>query len=279
MLLEMWVKLILLLLFCLMIVGAVHFAHPRAAEKSNPSSTNGVSLRLLTWNIGYAELEDDTRAHNKDLPAVAELILREDPDAVALQELTGTAQLNALLKLLHGKYRGAVAQQGQGDRFEAVLVKDVRAKFIPVAAGTRYALAASFRARADAPEVVLLSAHADAFNAAQRRAYTEALIDWTQGRSTSSEVFIAGDFNFELKAANETHLYTDNVKHDSESYSHILRDFRDLGRAAGDTAINDRRIDYVFGPARVVHVGRVEVLRDAAVGRMDHWPLLVEVGF
>jgi hypothetical protein len=24
--------------------------------------------------------------------------------------------------------------------------------------------------------------------------------------------------------------------------------------------------------------GRVEVLRNAAVGRMDHWPLLVEVG-
>ncbi len=98
-------------------------------------------------------------------------------------------------------------------------------------------------------EVLLLSAHADAFNAAQRRIYTEALIDWAQARAQSSEVFIAGDFNFELKAANETNLYTDNVKHDSESYSHILRYFRDLGRAAGDTAINDRRIDYIFGPA------------------------------
>jgi len=275
----MWVKLILALLFCLMVVGAVHFAQPHGAEEPSSPSTTPVSLRLLTWNIGYAELEDDTRAHNKDLPAVAELILREDPDAVALQELTGTAQLNILLGLLHGKYRGAVAQQGKGDRFEAVLVKNVRAKFIPVAVGVRYALAASFRSRADAPEVVLLSAHADAFNAAQRRAYTEALIDWIQVRTQSSEVFIAGDFNFELKAANETNLYTDNVKHDSESYSHILRNFRDLGREAGDTAINDRRIDYIFGPANLVKVGRVEVLRDAAVGRMDHWPLLVEVGF
>ena len=275
----MWVKLILLVLFCLMIVGAVHFAQSRGAERSASPATTSVSLRLLTWNIGYAELEDDTRAHNKDLPAVAEVILREDPDAVALQELTGTAQLNILLRLLHGKYRGAVAQQGNGDRFEAVLVKDARAKFVPVAVGARYALAATFRAHADAPQVVLLSAHADAFNAAQRRAYTEALIDWTQVRTASAEVFIAGDFNFELKAANETNLYTDNVKHDSESYSHILRNFRDLGREAGDTAINDRRIDYIFGPARVVQIGRVEVLRDAAVGRMDHWPLLVEVGF
>lgn len=275
----MLVKLILLALFCLMIVGAVYFAQPHDAEETSSPSTTTVSLRLLTWNIGYAELEDDTRAHNKDLPAVAEVILREDPDAVALQELTGKAQLKILLALLHGKYRGSVAQQGQGDRFEAVLVKDARAQFIPVPVGARYALAASFRARPDTREVVLLSAHADAFNAAHRRAYTEALIDWTQARTQSTDIFIAGDFNFELKAVNETNIYTDNVKHDSESYSHILGNFRDLGREAGDTAINDRRIDYIFGPAELRQVGRVEVLRKAAVGRMDHWPLLVEVSF
>jgi len=273
----MWLKVVLLVLFCLMIVGAVHFAEPREPEQRSSSAEDIHSLRLLTWNIGYAELEDDTRAHDKDLPAVAELILRQEPDAVALQELTGNAQLKVLLGLLNGKYRGAVAQQGNGDRFEAVLVKDIEAKFIPIAAGGRYALGASFQPGSDKHEILLLSAHADAFNAAQRRIYTEALIDWAQSRAQSSEVFIAGDFNFELKAANQTNLYTDNVKHDSESYSHILRYFRDLGRAAGDTAINDRRIDYIFGPAKLKQTGRVEVLRDAAVGRMDHWPLLVEV--
>jgi len=274
----MWVKLILLLLFCLMILGAVHFAQPRESEPRGSSARVVHSLKLLTWNIGYAELEDDTRAHDKDLPAVAEVILREDADAVALQELTGNAQLKTLLSLLQGKYRGAVAQQGRGDRFEAVLVKDAGARFIPVPAGDRYALGVSFKPRDDAEQVIVLSAHADAFNAARRRTYTEGLIDWAEDRAQSSKVFIAGDFNFELKAGNETNLYTDNLKHDSESYSHILRYFRDLGRAAGDTAINDRRIDYVFGPPGLEHVGRVAVLRNAAVGRMDHWPLLVEVG-
>jgi endonuclease/exonuclease/phosphatase family metal-dependent hydrolase len=273
----MWVKVLLLLLFCLMVAGAVHYS--REPERSDTTVETRASLRLLTWNIGYAELEDDTRAQDKDMPAVAEVILREDPDAVALQELTGDAQLKLLLKQLQGKYRGAVAQRGQGDRFEAILIKDARATFIPVAAGSRYALAASFRPRPDLPEITFLSAHADAFNAARRRTYTEALIDWTRSRIQSSEVFIAGDFNFELKAANETNLYTDNLKHDSESYSHILRNFRDLGIEGGDTAINDRRIDYIFGPAKLSHLGRVEVLRNAAVGRMDHWPLLVEVGF
>jgi endonuclease/exonuclease/phosphatase family metal-dependent hydrolase len=274
----MWVKLILFLLFVLMIVGAVHFALPAQSDDVSSSATVTHSLRLLTWNIGYAELEDDTRAHDKDLPAVAEVISREDPDAVALQELTGNAQLQTLLGLLQGKYRGAVAQQGRGDRFEAVLVKTKGAMFIPVPAGARYAIGALFEPSESKQRVLLLSAHADAFNAARRRSYTEALIDWTQSQSLSSEVFVAGDFNFEPKAANESNLYTDNLKHDSESYSNILRHFRDLGRPAGDTAINDRRIDYIFGPQARAQVGRVQVLRNAAVGRMDHWPLLVEVG-
>ena len=69
----MWVKVFLLLLFCLMILGAIHFAQPQESEDSSSWSRSNVSLRLLTWNIGYAELEDDTRAHDKDLPAVAEV--------------------------------------------------------------------------------------------------------------------------------------------------------------------------------------------------------------
>jgi hypothetical protein len=56
-----------------------------------------------------------------------------------------------------------------------------------------------------------------------------------------------------------------------------LKYFRDLGRQAGDTAINDRRIDYVFGPPDAVFLRRAEVLRNEAVGHMDHWPLLIEV--
>jgi len=271
----MWVKVVLAVVFCSMIAGAYHFAQPIDSENVNDSTQTQRSLRLMTWNIGYAELEDDTRAHTKDLPAVAEVILKADPDAVALQELTGREQLNVLLRLLQGRYRGEVAQQGRSDRFEAVLVKDTRAAFTPVRIGTLYALGASFKPHGDAPQVIIVSAHADAFNAARRRRYTEGLMDWAQAQST--EVFLAGDFNFELNAVNETNLYTDNVKHDSESYSHILRSFRDLGREAGDTAINDRRIDYIFGPSRVERAKRAEVLRDAAVGRMDHWPLVVDV--
>ena len=93
-----------------MVAGAFHFAQPRESEETESSTQTQRSLRLLTWNIGYAELEDDTRAHTKDFPAIAEVILKTDPDAVALQELTGEAQLNALLDLLKGRYRGEVAR-------------------------------------------------------------------------------------------------------------------------------------------------------------------------
>ena len=271
----MWVKVVLALVFCLMVAGAYHFAQPRDSETTETANETQRSVRLLTWNIGYAELEDDTRAHTKDLPAIAEVILKTDPDAVALQELTGKSQLKTLLDHLQGRYHGEVASQGRSDRYEAILVKDRQAEFTWMEIGSRYALGATFKPRPEGAQIILISAHADAFNAARRRSYTEGLMDWAQAQS--NEIFIAGDFNFELKAANETNLYTDNVKHDSESYSYILRSFNDLGREAGDTAINDRRIDYIFGPARVKCANRAEVLRDAAVGRMDHWPLVVEV--
>ena len=275
----MLVKLILAGLLLTMIVCAVHFAPGQGRALLGTRAQGGQTLRVLTWNIGYAELEDDTRAHDRDLPAVAEVIMRAEADAVALQELTGEAQLRTLLGHLGGRYRGALAQQGQSDRFEAVLVKDAAARFTPFPAGGRYALGATFRPRVTAQAVLLVSAHADAFSAARRRMYTESVVDWARTHAQPAPVIIAGDFNFELRAREETSLYTDNLKHDSESYSYLLRFFRDLGRDAGETATGDRRIDYVFGAGETLALRRAEVLRDAAVGRMDHWPLVVEITY
>lgn len=272
-------KLTLALLCAAMLAAAHHFdaARERTVLGARTSNDNAPRLRLMTWNVGYAELEDDTRAHTSDLRAVADAITKADPDVVALQELTGNDQLKILLSYLGGRYRGAVAHAQHTDRVEAVLVKSSGARFDDVPAGGRYAVAATFRPRPDAPEVVLLSAHADAFRAARRRDYTESVVDWARTRTAGQQVFVAGDFNFELDARDESHFYTDDLKHDSEAYSYLLRYFRDAGRDAGDTAINDRRIDYVFAPTTVA-TRRAEVVKDAPVGRMDHMPLVVEVG-
>jgi endonuclease/exonuclease/phosphatase family metal-dependent hydrolase len=252
--------------------------------RNRNSNQNTQRLRLMTWNIGNADLETETRAHNEDLPVVAQVILDNDADAVALQELTGANQLKLLLRHLEKRYRGFVCSAGKGDRVEAVLVKDQEAKdkkltvrFNDVSADDRFAAAASFRFQKELPEIVLVSAHADAFNASRRRTFTEQVVDWTRSQNGNQVVFIAGDFNFEVSIRNRTNLFTDNARHDSESFAYLLKYFRDFGRDAGETSVNNRRIDYILGPPRSVSLNRAEVLRGAAVGRMDHWPLLVEV--
>src|SRR3954462_9479225 len=120
----MWAKVLLTLLFLSMIAAAIHFDPSRTRSLLASGSRDGPRLRVITWNIGYAELEDDSRAHTKDLQTVANAILSKDPDVVALQELTGPDQLQLLVNYLNGQYRGAVAPFGSSDRVEAVLVKD-----------------------------------------------------------------------------------------------------------------------------------------------------------
>jgi endonuclease/exonuclease/phosphatase family metal-dependent hydrolase len=273
----MLTKLVLAMLCTLMVGTALHFDPQRQRSLLATRTSVGPQLRLMTWNIGYAELEHDSRAHNEDLKAVAETILTTDPDAVALQELIGEEQLKILVGYLHGRYSGSVARSGNADRVEAILVKDRQVQLENVSAGEGYVLAANFRLRSGLPDIVLISAHADAFIAAKRRVFTGTVVDWARTRSRKAIVFIAGDFNLEVDSKDQSHLYTDDLKNDSETYSYLLKYFRDMGRDAGDTAANDRRIDYIFGPQENVLVRRAQVLRNAAVGHMDHWPLLIEV--
>lgn len=294
----MLLKILLALLFalsllCAFVVNPSGRSEPGRTDNDDSTQT-GNRLRLLTWNIGNGDLESETRAHAEDLAAVAQVILDNDADAVALQELTGNEQLKLLLAHLKNRYRGYVSSRGDGDRVEAVLVKNegepgerraridrskFSVRFSDVPAGDKFAAAAVFRLRPDFPEVVLVSAHADAFSAARRRVFAAEVVDWTLAQPNSPLAFIAGDFNFEVSTRNKNNLFTDDAKNDSESYAHLLKHFSDLGRDAGETSINDRRIDYVFGPTANVSVRRAEVLRSAAVGRMDHWPLLIEVTF
>jgi endonuclease/exonuclease/phosphatase family metal-dependent hydrolase len=279
--------LFLVSLLAAIVLAPLRKGKPGDDNRSNRNSSQPAKhLRLMSWNIGNGDLEAETRAHVEDLSAVAQVILENDADAVAIQELTGKDELKLLVRHLKNRYRGYVCSSGNADRVEAVLVKDQAGgnnertvRFDDVPAADRFAAAATFRLYQDLPEIVLVSAHADAFNASRRRLFTENLVDWVRGRAGNEIVFIAGDFNFEVSTRNKTNLFTDDAKHDSESFAYLLKYFRDLGRDAGETSINDRRIDYIFGSAVTASVRRAEVLRRAAVGRMDHWPLLVEVAF
>ena len=274
----MWIKLLLAAMFVLMLSTAVIVQPLRQRSLLGARGQGGPNLKLMSWNIGYGDLETETRARAEDLPAVAQIILANDPDAVALQELTGEGQLQLLLKHLKNRYRGQVCSFGSADRVAAVLVRDRTVHFNDVPAGERFAAAATFRLSKELPEIVFISAHADAFSSARRRTFAGDVVDWARGRDEGQIAFIAGDLNFEVSIRNKTNLFTDDAKNDSESYGYLSKYFRDLGREAGETSINDRRIDYVFGPPETVTLRRAEVLRGTAIGRMDHWPLLVEVG-
>jgi len=297
----MWLKVLLGAFFVLSLLGAFVLAPQHKLSRNN--DTGDISsdedrlpdrrrLRLMSWNIGNGDLESETRAHAEDLPAVAQVIKDNDADAVAIQELTGEDQLKLLLAHLEHRYRGYVCSPGNADRVDAVLVKignvnkdrdgrrftdDRGVRFNDVPAGDRFAAAATFRLHKDLPEIVFVSAHANAFSASRRRTFVAEVVDWARSQAGSELAFVAGDFNFEVSIRNKTNLFTDDAKHDSESYAYLLKYFRDLGRDAGETSINDRRIDYVFGPPGTVSLRRAEVLRGAGVGRMDHRPLLVEV--
>jgi endonuclease/exonuclease/phosphatase family metal-dependent hydrolase len=276
----MWAKVIAATLFLVCVLGALRFDPFRDRSLLGTRPAEGPHVRLMTWNIGYAGIQGDNRAHDSDLRIVAAAILRNDPDAVALQELAGPDQLPVLLGYLRRRYKGAIGQFGAADRTEAVLVKDQGASFQDIRAGDRYSLASTFSIGSDEAgrhEIVLVSAHADSFNSARRRLFTGDVIEWAHARPPSDVVFIAGDFNFELNPEKQSDLFTDNAKNDSESYSYILKYFRDLGRDAGWTGINDRRIDYIFGPPEAVLLRRAQVIKDAGASGMDHCPLLVEV--
>lgn len=275
----MWFKFLLGAGFVLMLFFGFFLEPLRQRSLLGDRGQDRPLLRLMSWNIGYGDLESETRARTEDLPNVAQVILNNDPDAVALQELTGEDQLRVLLAHLKNRYRGYTCSFGSADRVAAVLVKDPSAGFTDVPAGDRFAAAATFHWHKDLPEIVLVSAHADAFSSSRRRRLAEDVVDWARGRAGNHSVFIAGDFNFEVSIKTKTNLFTDNAKHDSESYNYLLKYFRDLGRAAGETAISDRRIDYVFGPLESATLRRAEVLRETVIGRMDHWPLLVEIAF
>ncbi len=273
----MWFKLLLCCLFVSMLASALLIGRPQPRSLLGDQNHAAPRLRLMSWNIGYGDLESDSRAHTKDLPTVAKTIIDHEPDAVALQELTGDDQLKTLLTLLNNRYRGQISKVGSADRVDVVLVRDRTVQFHDVPAGGEFAIAATL-SQNNQPEVVLLSVHADAFRSTRRRAFASDVVDWARSRKPAV-AFIAGDLNLEVSVRNKANLFTDDAKHDSESYAYFLKYFRDLGRDAGETSINDRRIDYIFGPKENVSLQRAEVLRGTSVGGMDHWPLLIEVSF
>src|SRR5688500_4892089 len=76
---DMWAKILLGVLFLVMAGAAFYIDPARDRSLLGVQPSDGVRLRLMTWNIGRASLERDSRARDEDLKAVAEVILKYDP--------------------------------------------------------------------------------------------------------------------------------------------------------------------------------------------------------
>jgi endonuclease/exonuclease/phosphatase family metal-dependent hydrolase len=271
-------KLLLVAIFLIFYLGAWHFGKLRSISTSSEfaSFTEAGAFTLLTWNIGYFDYEADTRAQDQDLKHIAAVIADAAPDIAALQEIARPEQVVILNEGLQGYYpHHALARGFRTDRFVAFLSKSPLVDEARVATSVgREALAVTFELPKQKRNVTLVNCHADAFSARRRRFFISDVIDWHRS-SAKQNVVLAGDFNLDLAPVESSDLFTDDKKNDSESYSLILEDFRDVGRNAGPTSVFDRRIDYVFLASRELAAADFKVLRGKLVGKMDHNPLLV----
>jgi len=269
-------KLLLIILFLAFYVGAWHFGRLRSVQRHSESQghLNESAFGLMSWNIGYFDYESDSRAHDKDLDAIAAAIAETNAEVIALQEIAQPEQLSTLINLLSGRYPYRAFARGlRTDRFVAFLSEIPFQEEIQVSTSVgRDALAVTV----DVPNqglVTVVNCHADAFNSRRRRFFVNDVIDWR--RSSGKQcVILVGDFNLDLAPVESSDLFTDDKRNDSESYSLILEDFRDLGRNSGPTSTFDRRIDYVFLSPQGLEAVEFKVLYGKLVGKMDHHPLL-----
>ncbi len=233
-------------------------------------------LKLMTWNLGRARLGGDELARAEDLPHIMNVIEREKPDVVALQELASGKQLEMLARRLRGAYRG----RASGRRARTVLLvrrrHTITETFELRTRNGRRAPALEFKRARIAEPITIVGVHADPFDARARRMFIEDLV--AQTRPRKGLVFLIGDFNLDVagdgRRGGDRASLTDRLAHDAESYSLLARHFVDAGKSAGATALLERRLDYVFARPRTVAPVRARTL-DAAVGEMDHRALVV----
>jgi endonuclease/exonuclease/phosphatase family metal-dependent hydrolase len=231
------------------------------------TTTNLQSLRIITWNIGKIYLSPESRAADRDLGHVAQVIAEVEPQIVALQEIRDSAQLSRLLAALGSGWSGRVPSD-QYDR-RAALLTQLPARFIEFKTSTgRTAQGAEVQLPGGSIATVT-AVHLDAFDEVRRARQIEEVLASVE-RLANDEVILLGDFNFDPAAVARNSA-------DHRLYSYITRDLVDAGRHAGGTSLSAHRLDYVFYRSSRVHWTRAEVLRERRINIMDHDPLVVEM--
>ena len=231
-------------------------------------------LRVLCYNIHHGEGADG----RVDLPRLAGVIRRTDPDIVALQEVddrtnrTGGVDQTAVLAQLaglHGRFAKQLDYEG-GGYGQAILSRyplgEVAVQWLPGVPERERRIVASVTVKADGVTFTFASTHLHHADAAIREQQAEAL----NGLFADEDrpVILAGDLN---------------AVPGSRPITILKRHWRsatdDADKMLTYPAMNpERQLDYVlFRPGGRFRVHSVQVVEEPVAS--DHRPLLVELRF
>jgi len=249
-----------------LLAAAAMLAAWNAAPAEEP-----LRLRVLTYNIHHGAGTDG----RLDLERIAEVIKRQRPDVVALQEVdNGTrrtggvdqaAELGRLTKM-HAAFGKAMDYDG-GEYGEAVLSRvrpaAVTNHALPRAGGgePRAALAVRLPLGEDGPEHVFVGTHLDHLSADARQVQARLLVE-RLAKDADAPVILAGDLNAEP---------------DSDVMKTLFEHWADAAaespKPTSPSAKPSVRIDYVlYRPAAAWRVVEVQVIDEPVAS--DHCPVL-----
>lgn len=238
-----------------------------------PTPKEDVPLRVMTYNIHHGA----DAADRMNLDRIAEVIRREDPDIVLLQEVDRGVErsgrrdllreLATLTGLEHAAFGKNIDHQG-GDYGNGILSRypirrEVNTWLDRVTPGERRGVLQTLidvRGR----QVAVLSTHLDASNAAERLLSTGQLVEKILPLYAEYPLVIGGDFNEVPEGA----IYP--------RYSAVLSDAWRTGDGPGHTVpvnIPRRRIDFIFHDRRFAAVAARVPHSDAS----DHLPVVADL--
>jgi len=230
-------------------------------------------IRVLTYNIHHGAGTDG----RLDLERIAEVIKRQRPDVVALQEVDnktrrtgGVDQATELGRLtaMHAVFGKAMDYDG-GEYGEAILSRwpflKVKSHPLPRAGGgePRAALAVRIRLKENGPECIFAGTHLDHLSADARRVQARLLVERLT-EDAAPPVILAGDLNAEPDS--------DVMRTFSDEFTDAACNGEEPQPTAPSTNASVR-IDYVlYRPAAAWRVVEVQVIDEPVAS--DHCPLL-----
>ncbi len=228
------------------------------------------TLRIMTWNIGKIYLKWDSRASDKDLDYVAQVIREVNPQIVALQELKNAKQIGKLATMLGPKWRAKIPVDEYDRR--AGLLTPLPVEFVNLPTSSGRIAPGGIVTLGGGLKIAVASVHLDAFDENRRLEQAEEIMAGIMRLSEQKNILLAGDFNFDVATVAQN-------SSDHQLYRFLTRELIDAAPYSGATTLISRRLDYVFYRCQKVSMIKSRVLRDKRINIMDHDPLVVELIF